>query len=166
MATNPQDKASGNPQVNEGSPAIRAYGKHVLYVDDDEALVYLFTCILERLSYQVTGCTDPIEALNVFRSAPTTFHAVVSDLLMPGISGIEFAQELRRIRPDIPILMTSGEVRPQDAALVRSLGLPELVLKPYAVDELGRLVADMLKRERSRRTHFPPNAEKKAVPQS
>src|SRR6266436_1070834 len=153
MANVPQPKGAGNVQVTLGDAATQGRVDHVLYVDDDESLVYLVTCILERLSYRVTGCTDPIKALEIFRSNPNAFHAVVSDLLMPGICGIDFAQELRRIRPDIPILMTSGAVSPKDAAAVRSLDLPDLVLKPHGADELGKLVDDLLRRERAKRGH-------------
>ncbi len=166
MANSPHDEGSGNTRSNGGSTASEGYGEHVLYVDDDAPLVYLFTCILERLSYRVTGCTDPIQALEIFRSNPNAFHAVVSDLLMPGICGIDFAQELRRIRPDIPILMTSGAVSPKDAAAVRSLDLPDLVLKPHGADELGKLVDDLLRRERAKRGHSAPHSGTKAASQS
>jgi CheY-like chemotaxis protein len=151
MANSPQDEGSVNTHVNLGRAAKRSSGDHVLYVDDDASLVYLVTCILEGLSYRVTGCTDPIKALEIFRSDPQAFHAVVSDLSMPGICGIEFAQELLRIRPDIPILMTSGDVRPEDAAAVSNLDLPDLVLKPCTVDQLGKLLDNLLKRKPVRR---------------
>jgi CheY-like chemotaxis protein len=148
MANSLQDEGSVNTQVKLGGTANQSSGDHVLYVDDDASLVYLITCILEGLSYRVTGCTDPVKALEIFRSDPNAFHAVVSDLSMPGMCGIEFAQELLRIRPDIPILMTSGDVRSEDAAAVRNLDLPDLVLKPCTVDQLGKLLDNLLRRER------------------
>jgi CheY-like chemotaxis protein len=146
MADSLQDEVS--TQVKVGGTANQGNGDHVLYVDDDASLVYLVTCILEGLSYRVTGCTDPAKALEMFRSDPKAFQAVVSDLSMPGMSGIEFAQELLRIRPDIPILVTSGDVRPEDAVAVRNLDLPDLVLKPCRVDELGKLLDNLLTRAR------------------
>jgi CheY-like chemotaxis protein len=148
MANSLQDEGSVNTQVKLGGTANQSSGDHVLYVDDDASLVYLITCILEGLSYRVTGCTDAVKALEIFRSDPNAFHAVVSDLSMPGMCGIEFAQELLRIRPDIPILMTSGDVRSEDAAAVRNLDLPDLVLKPCTVDQLGKLLDNLLRRER------------------
>jgi CheY-like chemotaxis protein len=148
MANSLQDEGSVSTQVKLGGTANQGSGDHVLYVDDDASLVYLITCILEGLSYRVTGCTDAVKALEIFRSDPNAFHAVVSDLSMPGMCGIEFAQELLRIRPDIPILMTSGDVRSEDAAAVRNLNLPDLVLKPCTVDQLGKLLDNLLRRER------------------
>src|SRR6266446_982521 len=162
MANVPQPKGAGNVQVTLGEAATQGRVDHVLYVDDDESLVYLVTCIVERLSYRVTGCTDPIKALEIFRSNPTAFDAVVSDLFMPGICGIEFAQELLRIRPDIPILMTSGDVKAEDAAASRSLDLPDLDLKPYAADQLGKLVDNLLRRERATGDLPPPRSEENA----
>lgn len=135
-----------SPQVKLGGSANQSSGDHVLYVDDDASLVYLVTCLLEGLGYRVTGCTDPVKALEIFRSDPKAFHAVVSDLSMPGMCGIEFAQELLTIRPDVPILMTSGDVRAEDAAAVRNLDLPDLVLKPCTVDQLGELLDNLLRR--------------------
>jgi CheY-like chemotaxis protein len=162
MANSLQGEGSVSAQVKLGSTASQSSGYHVLYVDDDATQVYLVTCILEGLSYRVTGCTDPVKALEIFCSDPKAFHAVVSDLSMPGMHGIKFAQELRKICPDIPILMTSGDVRPEDAAAVRNLDLPDLVLKPCTVDELGKLLDKLLIREPARRNHPPPRSEAKA----
>ena len=150
MADIPQYKRVRNTQDARGGAAPSGRRDHVLYVDDDESLVYLVTCILEKLRYQVTGCTDPIKALEIFRSNPTMFQAVVSDLFMPGICGMDFAQELLRIRPDIPILLTSGDVKPEDVTAIRNLGIPDLVLKPYAADQLGKLVDDLLRQKKVR----------------
>jgi CheY-like chemotaxis protein len=151
--------------VIAGGAVNQSVGDHVLYVDDDASLVYLVTCILEKLGYRVTGCTDPVEALEVFRSDPKAFHAVVSDLSMPGMCGIEFAQELLMIRHDIPILMTSGDIRAEEVAAVRNLGLPDLVLKPCTVDDLGKLLANLLRREPAR-NHSPSGSAATAGSQS
>jgi CheY-like chemotaxis protein len=147
MANSLQGKGSISTQVKLGGIANQSSGHHILYVDDDAPLVFLATCILEGLSYRVTGCTDPVKALEIFRSDPKAFHAVVSDLSMPGMCGIEFAQELLRIRPDIPILMTSGDVRPEDAAAVRNLDLPDLILKPCTVDQLVKVLDSLLRQD-------------------
>jgi len=65
---------------------------------------------------------------------------------MPGLCGVEFAREVLKIRSDIPILMTSGVVRKEDAAAIRNLGLADLILKPNTVEELGKALDDLLKR--------------------
>jgi len=166
MANSLQDEGSESAQVKLGGAASQSSGDHVLYVDDDATQVYLATCLLEGLSYRVTGCTDPVKALEIFRSDPKAFHSVVSDLSMPGMNGIEFAQELLKICPDIPILMTSGDVTTEDAAAVRNLDLPDLVLKPCTVDELRKLLDKLRRRESGRRNRPPPRSEAKADSQS
>jgi PAS domain S-box-containing protein len=125
-------------------PAESGAGQRVLYVDDEEALVFLTTRVLERLGYHVTGCIDAVQALQDFRADPFSFDAVVSDLSMPGMSGIEFARELKAIRADLPIVMTSGYIRDEDLNLVRELGIRDLVLKPNTVEELGAVLHRVL----------------------
>jgi PAS domain S-box-containing protein len=112
-------------------------GERVLYIDDDEAIMHLSTRILERLGYRVSGFTHPEEALAVFSECPHEFDVAVTDLSMPGMSGFDLARVLRKARPDLPVLMTSGYVRPQDRAVAQELGIHEFILKPNTVEELG-----------------------------
>jgi PAS domain S-box-containing protein len=126
-------RVSSEPQV----PIQRGQGERVLYIDDDSAIVFLTARILERLGYRVTGCDNPIDGLKSFREAPDSFDVVVTDLSMPGMSGFDIARELRLIRSDVPILMTSGYVRPEDRETARSRGILDLISKPNSVEELG-----------------------------
>jgi signal transduction histidine kinase/CheY-like chemotaxis protein len=122
----------------------RGNGEKVLYVDDEEPLVLLMTRMLERIGYEVSGCTDPQEALKLFRSSPQSFGAVVSDLSMPGMSGTELAREILQIRPGTPIIITSGYVRSKDNDAVRALGLPDIQLKPDTVEELAKTLKELM----------------------
>jgi PAS domain S-box-containing protein len=122
------------------SPATadpRGHGEHVLFVDDEEAVVYMTSRILERLGYRVTGLTDARQALDTFRARADDFDAVVTDLAMPGLPGLELAREVRRLRPDLPVVFTSGFVPPEDVAALRDLAPADLVLKPHTVTELA-----------------------------
>lgn len=118
----------------------RGEGQSVLYVDDEESLVYLVTRALERLGYRVAGYTDPCEALRAFQARPAGYQAVVTDLSMPTMSGIDFAREVLSTRPDLPVVMISGYVRPKDRELVKEVGVRELLLKPNTVEELGAVL--------------------------
>jgi CheY-like chemotaxis protein len=117
---------------------FKSHGERVLFVDDEESLVFLMTQMLQRLGYRVTGCTSPEEALEIFRSGPRNFDVVVSDLSMPAMSGVDLARELLQIRPGMPILIASGYFAPADNETVRSLGLPDLLLKPNTIEKLGQ----------------------------
>lgn len=116
---------------------FRCHVERVLFVDDEESLVFLMTQMLQRLGYHVTGCTSPEEALELFRSEPENFDIVVSDLSMPQMSGVDLAQALLQIRPGMPILIASGYFVPADNEKARSLGLPDLFLKPDTIEKLG-----------------------------
>jgi CheY-like chemotaxis protein len=118
-------------------------GLHVLYVDDERALVNLATRILTRVGYRVTGETRPADALDRFRADPASFDLVVTDLTMPGMSGIELAAALLALRPGIPILVTSGFVRPEERQTALSVGVRDLVLKPNTLERLTELLADL-----------------------
>ncbi len=123
------------PQHTQGE--FRGHGERVLYVDDEEPLVLLMTRMLTQLGYKVTGCTEPTKALEMFRLGPHDFDVVVSDLSMPQMSGIDLARDLLQTRPGMPILIASGYIRREDNEGVRSLGLPDLLLKPDTIEELG-----------------------------
>jgi len=124
--------------------ALRGRNEHILYVDDEEGLVFLGKRLLERLGYVVTGHTDALKALEEFRANPHNFQAVVTDMAMPGMSGLEFARELLATRPDVPIIMTSGYVRPEDQEKALRMGLRDLLLKPHNSDQLARAVDRVL----------------------
>jgi len=125
---------------------VRGRGERILYVDDEEALVFLATRTLERLGYKVEGYTDPAEALRAFRTRAQEFDAAVTDLSMPGMSGIDLARELLRARADLPVTMMTGYLRPEDVSVARQHGVIDVVLKPGAVGDFGSLVRRTLRK--------------------
>ena len=113
-------------------------------LDDEEQLVDLVTRMMERMGYNVTGMTRPTEAIDAVRADPMRFDLVLSDLGMPGMSGIDLAEELLQIRPDLPIIITSGYVRAEDARRAEQIGVRDVVMKPNTVAEIGQLIRDRL----------------------
>jgi len=129
------------------TPIQRDRTENILYVDDEEPLVMLVTRTLGRLGYKVTGQTDPVSAVELFRSDPAAFDVVVTDLAMPQLSGFDLSSQLLAIRPDIPIIMTSGFVRPEDQERALKMGLRDLILKPNTIDQLGRILDRVFQHE-------------------
>jgi CheY-like chemotaxis protein len=119
---------------------IQGRGRRVMYIDDEEALVYLMTRVLQKSGYQVTGFSDAEQALQALRDRPRDFDVIVTDLSMPGMSGFHVARAIREIRDDLPIVVTSGYVRAEDRETAREIGVRELVLKPDTVEELARVL--------------------------
>jgi CheY-like chemotaxis protein len=132
------------PAPAAATPVERGRQENILYVDDEEGLVMLGTVFLQRPGYQVTGHVDATATLYDFRSRPEFFAAVVTDLSMPRMTGFDLARELLQFRPDLPILMTSGYVRPEDQKVAEALGIARIILKPSTIDALGQALNDVL----------------------
>jgi PAS domain S-box-containing protein len=132
--------AAGTAQEKTRAVAVMpaGHGEHLLYIDDEEALVMLATRSLSKLGYEVTGFTDPVKAVQAFRENPQHFAAVITDLSMPGMSGADLAREILAIRPDVPVVVTSGYIRPEDEADARVIGVTDVILKPDTIDELAK----------------------------
>jgi PAS domain S-box-containing protein len=115
----------------------QAQGERVLYVDDEEALIFLMSRVLERLGYRVTACLDPAEAVKLLQANAHAFDVLVTDLSMRGMNGFELARAAHAIRADLPIVMTSGYVRSEDREMAKQCAIREVILKPSTVEELG-----------------------------
>jgi PAS domain S-box-containing protein len=124
----------------------RGRGERILYLDDEESLVILAKRLLERMGYQVTGFNDSAQALAAFRTAPGDFDLVLTDLSMPGMSGMEVSRRMLEIRPDIPVLLATGYVRNEDVEQARSIGIREVIWKPQTIVEMGDLLAQQLEK--------------------
>ncbi len=116
---------------------IEGRGRRVMYIDDEESLVYLMTRVLQKSGYQVTGFSDAEQALQALRDRPDDFDVIVTDLSMPGMSGFHVARAIQQIRHDLPVVVTSGYVRAEDRQTAKEIGVRELVLKPDTVEELA-----------------------------
>lgn len=112
----------------------------MLYVDDDEALVRLAQRLLGRMGYEVTGMTIAERALQEFRQRPNDFGLVVTDLSMAGMSGFELADELLKVRSDMPVIITTGYVRPEDEQRAQRAGIVRILPKPGSMQELSQAI--------------------------
>ena len=117
---------------------------HILYVDDEEALVFLVTRVLQRAGHKVSGFTTPTDALDAIRLHPESYDLVVSDMSMPGMSGLELARKVLAIRPGVPFIITTGFFRAEDYQVARDIGVRQLILKPNTVDELSSAIQRVL----------------------
>ncbi len=118
--------------------------EHILFVDDEAALVDMSTQLLERLGYRVTARTSSREALAKFRAAPQDVDLVITDMTMPQLTGKELAAEMLQIRPDWPIILCSGfsEIITEEAA--QQAGIKAFTLKPIIMKELAETIRRVL----------------------
>ncbi|MEO5687744.1 MAG: PAS domain S-box protein [Burkholderiaceae bacterium] len=120
--------------------AHRGHGENVLYIDDDDVMIIMVERLLQRLGYVVTCLPDPARAIEVVRAAPQAFDVVVTDLNMPELSGLDVARSLHRIRADLPVIISSGNLPDQLQNEARQAGVRALVHKQYTLEELGAVI--------------------------
>jgi nitrogen-specific signal transduction histidine kinase/CheY-like chemotaxis protein len=123
--------------------------ERILFVDDEEGVVQMGRKMLERLGYEVIISTDGREALEIFRSQPEQIDLVITDQTMPNITGAELAQELMRIRPDIPVILCSGFSELIDQEKAKAMGIREFVMKPIITRDIGETIRRVLEGETS-----------------
>jgi len=141
------------PRVEAGEPGAaptalaappRAEGVRVLLVEDEAAVRRLARRILGAHGYEVVEAVDGAHALEVLEGLPGPIHALVSDVVMPRLGGVELARRLRARQPELPVLLLSGH--PRDAADLSDLEPACMLPKPFSeealLEELGRLVGD------------------------
>ena len=118
--------------------------ERILLIDDEKIQVQSATLMLERLGYRVTATTDSQEGLALFQAEPNGFDLVVTDQTMPGMTGVRLAEEILRIRPDIPVILYTGYSQSIDEGRVKTLGIRELMLKPFGVRDMAEAIRRVL----------------------
>ena len=123
-------------------PVPRGEGR-ILFVDDDRALVTMVSRILEELGFEVDGVTDAAEALERFRADPGGYDLLIADLVMPGMGGCELAADLRRRRPELPVILCTGHGSAAAGSVDRE-EFPFLLVKPLGIRELRRVMGQAI----------------------
>ncbi|MFN8652128.1 MAG: PAS domain S-box protein [Gemmatimonadales bacterium] len=122
----------------------RGGGQRILLVDDEPSLARVGERRLHLLGYQVTPAVSARAALAVFLADPQAFDLVITDFTMPEMNGLELAREITRVRPDLPVVMTTGYIDDFAPGAITDAGVSRLVMKPLNMQDLGRAVADVL----------------------
>jgi PAS domain S-box-containing protein len=136
---------AGRPASEAQGPGAAVEGREsILLVDDEDALVALWSRRLGALGYRVTGCTSGVDALRAFRAAPRGFDLVITDQTMPHLTGDSLAVELLRVRPDIPIILCTGYSHTISEDQAAALGIRAFLLKPCALEELTAAIRSVL----------------------
>lgn len=136
------------PPVREDAGARPGQGEHVLFVDDEPALCTVGQKSLERMGFQVTTCPSAIEAFAEFEAHPERYDAVVTDLTMPGMTGMDLAMRILQLKPGAVILLTTGHGGVWTPEAVRRMGIAELIPKPLSPTTLAEAVSRALKARR------------------
>jgi CheY-like chemotaxis protein len=141
----PAAQTPEQPATEPRAPAAAGGGEHILIVDDEPAIVGLLKRMLESRGYRVTAFTSSEEALACFRNNPDHFDAVITDQTMPRMSGTELAHAVHELRPDTPVVLTTGYV---DDAAHRDSGrdIAGVAVKPYEAATMTTVLREVLDR--------------------
>jgi CheY-like chemotaxis protein len=127
----------------EESP-IKKGTESILFVDDESSLAEMGKLMLEKLGYQVTIRTSSIEALELFRKTPNNFDLVITDQTMPHKTGTQLTRELLRIRPDIPVILSTGYSEAVNKENFKALGIRAFVMKPMVKNNIAQIIRNAL----------------------
>ncbi len=119
-------------------------GERVLFVDDEAVLTRLAEQILSRLGYVPAVYTRPLDALARFRDDPAAFDLVITDHTMPALTGLELCRAMLGVRPDLPVILSTGYAAVLDADEVRRAGVVEVLAKPPTLKEFAHAVRRVL----------------------
>jgi PAS domain S-box-containing protein len=129
---------------SEKQPPIAKGTERVLFVDDEPVLADIGKEGLSALGYEVTVRTSSIEALHAFRAQPHKFDLVITDMTMPNMTGIELADEILKVRSDIPIILCTGYSEMIDEEKSKKFGIRAFLMKPVSLEEIARTIRKVL----------------------
>ena len=134
------------PSAERATELPHGDGQTVMIVDDEKPLVALGEEILAELGYEPIGFSSSAAALAAFREAPQRFDIVLTDETMPELVGTALAQEIRLLRPDIPIVLMSGYCGTSLHERARTIGIREVLRKPLQSKDIAECFGRVLPR--------------------
>ncbi len=144
----PAAEAETHPLApGEPAPAGTIRQARIMVVDDEESVRFLLQEFLARAGHQPATFASPRKALDAFRRDPAAWDLVITDLTMPGGTGLDLAGKLRAIRKDIPIVLCTGQSERVDAGRLEALAIDATLRKPLLQQELLRVVGRTLDSE-------------------
>jgi two-component system response regulator HydG len=114
----------------------------ILVADDEESHRIMMRAVLQEEGYEVAGAADGPEAIRAVEQEP--FDLILLDIRMPGMDGIEALMEIRRISPNVPVLMMTAYASVKTAVDALKAGAFEYLIKPLDIDELKILIEKAL----------------------
>ncbi|MEO8278281.1 MAG: ATP-binding protein [Ideonella sp.] len=126
-------------------PAGSGAGQRLLVVDDEPELVALTKEMLTGLGYEPVGCTDSTAALQALSDDPRGFAALITDEVMPGLTGTQLTQALRQFAPTLPVLLVSGYGGALLAQRASDVGVTRMLAKPLQRASLAHALTEILR---------------------
>ena len=125
------------------APVVR-----IAVVDDERMILSVFSSLMKRSSYHVHFFQDALTALQKISQIRGHFHLVITDIVMPGMDGIEFAKKIRQVEPEMPIILMTGGASDEAREQALSMGRVVFLEKPFPLEStLNEFIPKFLKGE-------------------
>jgi two-component system cell cycle sensor histidine kinase/response regulator CckA len=124
------DKSGMTPELLEG------HGELVLLVDDEANILRVTKMALENKNYQVVSASDGREALKIFSEQSDSIKVVLTDMDLPHLGGVALAREIRKMKPDMALIASTGQGEYANIAELQPLGVVNFLTKPYDTEKL------------------------------
>jgi PAS domain S-box-containing protein len=135
-----RDSVSSHPRAETRGDA------RVLVVDDEDVVRTVTARILRALGYSVVMATDGVDGVATFKAKAEPIHVVLMDLTMPKLDGVAAFQELRRLDPQLPVILMSGYNEQDAVARFSGNGLAGFLQKPFTAETLSAKLASALRK--------------------
>jgi PAS domain S-box-containing protein len=140
------EKAAELPD-QEAIADLNGKGERILFIDDEEQLRDFAARLFSMHGYQVTPCINGVQALEEFQSHPDQFDLVITDMTMPYLTGAELAQKILGIRPDMPIILCTGQSELINREKALAMGICDYLNKPIIKHDFLSAIRKALKKK-------------------
>ena len=145
-ATVLEETTGSEVDQRDAEPVTASEQDLVLVVDDQRNLTALVERLLGQLGMRTKIANDGRSAVRALEAAPEAFSLVLSDLAMPGMTGVELAHRVRELRPGLPFVLMTGNATALEEQDVAAAGIRRIVNKPFGLEDLRDLFDDVLSR--------------------
>ena len=119
--------------------------ERILFVDDELAIADLSRQRLSMLGYRVTAVSSSRDALERLSATPDDFDLIITDMTMPNMSGDQLAIKVKKIKPDIPIILCTGYSKKISKEKARAIGINAFLMKPVALNDMAETIRQVLR---------------------
>ncbi len=134
----------GRGEEPEEDRSLPTGKERVLLVDDEPSLIQAASETLGRLGYTVTTAASGIEGLKTFENDPYGFDLVITDYMMPKMTGLRLAEKILKVRRDVPLILFTGYTETLSPPQLRTAGISTVLMKPVVKKELAEAVRQVL----------------------
>jgi len=134
--------------IEQGKTTVQAPvlqgNEHILLIDDEIDLLHTVKLLLEHIGYKVSAFDNPVEAFCEFEKNPDQFDIVIADLAMPEMNGKQLTRQVKKIRNDLPVLISSGNKSEISEFEIEEMGISGFLMKPFLKKELSESIRQAL----------------------